>query len=93
MGYPHKMVQRRGVEVLSLAKPIDLCLTEADNRRVYDLWGDGIKRYKWDEPITFRGGIKSITCDMVKKIPVVQLEKLFYERRTERILDAIKDIH
>jgi hypothetical protein len=87
------VVKRRSVQNLAQQKPIDLYLTEEDTKRVYDLWGEGIKRFNWQEPITFRGGIKSITCDMVKSVPVEELEKLFYERRTKRILEAIKNIY
>ena len=92
MGFKSRVIRVKGIPIVSQEKPIDLYLADEDNKRVYELWGDGIKRFHWEEPITYRGGVKSITCDMVKRIPVEELEKLFYKKRTQRILEAIEQV-
>lgn len=69
--------------------PIDLYISEEDKDRVYELWGKGVTQFGWDIPISMRGGIFSITIEMLKSIPEEELEKIFYKKRTERLLEAM----
>lgn len=72
--------------------PVDLYLEEEDTERIYEVWGEGVQKYNWDAPITLRGGIKTITMDMIREIPREELEDIFYKRRTERIIEALKHV-
>ena len=91
-GYVSRTVRTRGIPIVTQDKAVDNYITEKDLAVVYDRWGEGVNKYKWEEPLAFQGGVKSITVDMIKRTPVKELEKLFYKTRTKRILEAIKNI-
>ena len=71
------------------SNPIDIYLEEKDVERIYEVWGQGVTKFGWEYPISMRGGVFSITVEMVHKIPVEQLEKIYYPKRTKRIVDAL----
>lgn len=72
--------------------PVDLYLEEDDVERIYEVWGEGVQRFNWEVPITLRGGIKTITMDMIRDIPREELEDIFYKRRTQKIMEALKHV-
>ncbi|HDK27608.1 MAG TPA: hypothetical protein ENG48_11065 [Candidatus Atribacteria bacterium] len=71
---------------------IDLYLSKEDLKVIYDRWGTGVTKFGWDIPISMRGGISTITCAMMKKIPFEQLKKVFYTKRAQRIMDAMSRV-
>lgn len=75
-----------------VSPPIEQFLGKDDVDRIYEVWGEGVKKYNWDTPITLRGGVKTITMDMLKGIPREELEDIYYQRRTERIMEALTHV-
>ena len=73
-----------------LSSPIDYFLEQEDLDRIYEVWGKGVTKFGWEEPVSHRGGVFSITVKMMKSIPEEQLLKIYFTRRTERILKALE---
>ena len=86
--YDMKITTTRKVP-LERSSPIDYFLEEKDLKRIYDVWGQGVTKFGWDEPLSHRGGVFSITVEMVKKIPEAQLLKIYFKQRTERMIEAL----
>lgn len=86
--YDMKITTTRRVRRMS-SPAIDLYLPQEELDVIYDRWGQGVTQFGWDIPLSMRGGITTITCEMVKKVPLSQLEKVYYKKRTQRILNAI----
>lgn len=63
---------------------IDGFLSTSDVEVLYKRW----KSKKWGEPITLRGGIISIDCDMILDIPWNSLVKVYGVQRAKRLVDA-----
>lgn len=63
---------------------IDGFLSESDVEVLYKRW----KSKDWGEPITLRGGIISIDCDMILDIPWNSLVKAYGVKRAKRLVDA-----
>lgn len=64
----------------------------ADLKVIYDRWGQGVTKFGWDIPISMRGGISTITCAMIKKVPKKQLEKVYFKKRTQLIVKAMSRV-
>ena len=71
---------------------INLYLPEEDLEVIYNRWGQGVTKFGWDIPLSMRGGIFTISCLMMKKIPVEQLTKIFNIKLTKRIVDAMSKV-
>lgn len=71
---------------------IDLYIHGEDLKVIYDRWGTGHTKYGWDEPVSMRGGITAITVIMMKKIPAEQLEKIYFKKRTQLIVNAMSRV-
>jgi len=78
--------------VRNTSPAIDLYLSAEDLEVIYERWGAGHTKYGWDTPISMRGGITAITCLMMKKVPVEQLEKIYFKKRTQLIVDAMSRV-
>lgn len=63
---------------------IDGFLNELDVKVLYKRW----KSEEWGEPIVLRGGIVSLTCDMLLEIPWKELVKTYGVKRAKRLLEA-----
>jgi hypothetical protein len=64
---------------------IDGWLSENDVEVLYKRW-----RKSWPEPVEFRGGVQSITCDLVLEIEYKQLVKTYGVQRASRLIKAAK---
>lgn len=71
---------------------IDIYLGEEDVKVLYEKWGTGVAKFGWSEPISMRGGIFTISVKMLKEIPESELLKVYYKKRTQRIMDAIAPV-
>ncbi len=63
---------------------IDGFLNDLDIAVLYKRW----KSKEWGEPITLRGGIISIDCDMILDVPWNSLVKTYGIKRAKRLRDA-----
>lgn len=58
---------------------IDPLLLEEDVAILYERWSN-----EWGEPLEFQGGAKAITCDMVARVPMAQMVKVYGKARANR---------
>lgn len=63
---------------------IDNFITPKDCEMLYRKW----KKDKWDEPLQYRGGLEAITCEMILKVSLVALTKVYGKKRAKRFLAA-----
>ena len=61
-------------------------------KTIYDRWGTGVTKFGWDIPISMRGGISTITVEMLKKVPEKQLLKIYFKKRTQLIVNAMSRV-
>lgn len=74
------------------APAMDLYVDGELREDLYKRWGTGVSKFGWSEPISMRGGISTITVKMVKDVPQKELEKVYYKRRTQQLLDAVANV-
>lgn len=64
---------------------IDGWLSDKDVEILYKRW-----RKTWPTPISFRGGVLSITCDLVLEVGHKLLVKAYGVQRASRLINAAK---
>lgn len=70
------------------APAIDLYIDGKLRDDIYERWGTGVSKFGWPTPISMRGGINTITVKMIREIPRKELEKVYFKRRTKKLLEA-----
>ena len=60
--------------------PIDGYLDDRDIEKLYDKWDDS-----WGVPFRFRGGIESITAEIIMGAPISEMKKVYGKAFTDRI--------
>lgn len=70
---------------------LDDYLTKKDKDLLYAKWADGMDKFDWVYPISFRGTAgDGISCEMVLELPYTQLEKVFGKRLAKILVDVAK---
>lgn len=64
---------------------VDAYLSPEDCRVLYERW-----KGEWPEPLHFRGGTKSITCEMVLDVGEAELSLVMGKARAARILEVAR---
>ncbi len=80
-----QLVRVRRGSSYARGRDIDVYLSEGDTEVLYKRW-----RKSWAEPIGLRGGIESITCEMILEIPRTDLVKVYGVMRATRLIKAAK---
>lgn len=66
-------------------RDIDMYISETDTVVLYKRW-----RKDWPELISLRGGVESVTCEMILEIPRNALVKVYGVMRATRLIRAAK---
>lgn len=80
-----QLVRVRSGSSYARSRDIDVHLSSNDVEMLYKRW-----RNKWGNPVGFRGGIESITSELILDVPRKDLVRVYGVRRTTRLIKAAK---
>lgn len=78
------IIKRRTQRLAPRSPDIDGFLPDVLVPVLYERWNNE----KWGAPSELRGGIKSITCDMVKEVGFQELSRVYGVRRAKTFIEA-----
>lgn len=68
-------------------RTIDMSLNDEELlSEIYDKWD----AEKWEEPLTFQGGVRGITCEMILRVPLSELGKVYGAERASFLVEIAR---